>query len=265
MQELHRDVYQVQGANRLRWFGKSANQNYWFNYFAKNLTADHYRNARKLNLSADDLGKVLLGELNLDSQYLEAGCGLGYWVAALRQHGFDVVGIDYSESLIAKVRQIEPNLSVRFGNALAIDYPDETFDGYLSFGVIEHRLEGPEPFLKESYRVVKPGGKLILTVPGFGPLRRLKAMLGAYRDDVQGCEFFQYGFTKTELLSLVEQAGFRPTLAKYIYLDRLLQEEIPGYRRITHYSHLRPIRRTILAPFSGLDGHMLLVVGQKRE
>lgn len=248
---------------RLFWYGKPAEPGYWHNYFASNITASYYEGARALNLQEHELGRVLIQELDRDGQYLEAGCGLGYWVAALRQQGFDVVGIDYSESLVAEIRQIEPNLPVRFGNALAIDYPDETFDGYLSFGVVEHRLEGPEPFLKEAYRVVKPGGKLILTVPGFGPLRRLKARLGAYRDDVQGYEFFQYGFTKTELLSLVEQAGFRPTLAKYIYLDRLLQEEIPGYRRITHYSHLRPIRRMILAPFSGLDGHMLLVVGQK--
>jgi SAM-dependent methyltransferase len=258
--ENARRVYDQQ---RLCWYGEPAEPEYWATYFAKNITSSYYQSARKLNLQEHELGQVLIEELHKEGKHLEAGCGLGYWVAALRQHGFDVVGIDYSESLVAKIRQIEPRLPVRFGNALAIDCPDEAFDGYLSFGVVEHRLEGPEPFLKEAYRVVKPGGKLILTVPGFGPLRQLKARLGAYRDDIHGCEFFQYGFTQTELLGLIEQAGFRPTLAKYIYLDRLLQEEIPGYRRITHYSHLRPLRRMILAPFSGLDGHMLLIVGEK--
>jgi SAM-dependent methyltransferase len=263
MQGSRKDVRQIRSANRLRWFGNPANQEYWFEYFAKKITAAYYLSARTHNLQVDDLGKVLLEELNSSGKYLEAGCGLGYWVTALRQYGFDVEGIDYSESLVAEVKKLEPNLSIQFGDALAIDCPDGTFDGYLSFGVVEHRQEGPEPFLKEAYRVVKQGGKLILTVPGFGPLRQFKARLGAYRDDIEGYQFFQYGFTKTELLDLVEQAGFRPRFAKYIFLDRLLLEEVLPYRKITHFNHLRPVRKFILAPFSGIDGHMLLVVGQK--
>jgi len=253
----------VWDGKRLLWYGEPADPQYWTSYFAKHVTLSYFEGARKLNLQEHDLGQVLVKELNKDGKHLEAGCGLGYWVAAMRHWGYDMQGIDYSAPLVAEVKKLEPDLPLAFGNALAIDCPDETFDTYLSFGVIEHRQEGPEPFLKEAWRVVKPGGKLILTVPSFGPLRRLKARLGLYRDEVKGYEFYQYGFTITELLGLVEQAGFRPRLARYIFLDRLLQEEIPGYRWITKYSRLRPLRGLALAPFSGRDGHMLLVVGDK--
>jgi SAM-dependent methyltransferase len=247
----------------LFWYGQAPDPDHWARYFEKNITQATYDQARRLNFQGHDLGRVLVEELDQGGTHLEAGCGLGYWVAALLQRGYDIHGIDFSSALIDQVKNIEQYLPVAFGDALAIDCPDESFDTYLSFGVVEHRLEGPEPFLREASRVVKPEGKLILTVPGFGPLRQFKARLGAYRDDIQGYSFYQYGFTKTELLNLVAQAGFQPGQVKYIFLDRLLQEELPGYRRIVHYSHLRRIRKPILSLFTGVDGHMLLVVGKK--
>ena len=42
--------------------------------------------------------------------------------------------------------------------------PDNTFDYAVSFQVIEH-IEDDVTFLKEIYRVLKPGGQLILTTP----------------------------------------------------------------------------------------------------
>jgi SAM-dependent methyltransferase len=260
---MREKTHRVCSQNRLLWYGRPANPQYWQDYFTNQVTPAYYESTRKLDLKNHELGKVLLQELNHSGKHLEAGCGLGYWVVALNQHGFSVEGIDFAEALIAEMKKIEPEMPVRHGNALAIDCPDETYDTYLSFGVVEHRIEGPEPFLVEAHRVIKTGGKLILSVPGFGPLRQLKGRLGCYRDDIQDEAFYQYGFSKAELLSIVEQTGYRLKMSRFIFLDRLLQEEVSFYRKLSHYSHLRQMRKLILAPFSGLDGHMLLVVGEK--
>lgn len=253
----------IHSQERLLWYGRPADPAFWEDYFANQIHTSYFEEARKLDLKNHELGKVLLEELNRNGRHLEAGCGLGYWVAVLRHHGFNIEGIDFSAELIKKIKQVEPELPVRYGNALAIDCPDQEYDSYLSFGVVEHRYEGPEPFFREANRVTKAGGKLILTVPGFGPLRMLKARLGCYRDDIQGCEFYQYAFSKGELISLLERSGFRPKRCRFIFLDRLLQEEAQAYRKIIHYSHLKRLRKLVLKPFSGVDGHMLLVVSEK--
>jgi len=86
-----------------------------------------------------------------DGFHLEAGCGAGYWVAALKHHGFNIEGIEYAHELVDLVHSVRPQLPVRYGDALAIDRPDNHYDSYLSFGLVEHPFEGPKPFLAEAY------------------------------------------------------------------------------------------------------------------
>lgn len=47
-----------------------------------------------------------------------------------------------------------------------LPYPDATFDGLVSMDVIEH-VPDPEPWLREAFRVVRPGGHLFLTTPNY--------------------------------------------------------------------------------------------------
>ena len=120
-----------------------------------------------------------------------------------------------------------PELPVREGNALHIDCPDNHYDTYLSIGVVEHRIEGPEPFLAEAYRVLKPGGKILISVPFFGPVRKLKNRLSMYDRKPPELPFFQYGFTSEEFTNYLQKAGFSIERVQPLYPHRLLLEEIP--------------------------------------
>lgn len=249
---------------RIAWYGETGDEQYWYEYWQARLDPNYYMSAEARPLASDELGKVLLQAMRPDGLHLEAGCGAGYWVAALRQHGLRVEGIEYAQNLVDLVHALYPQLPIRWGNALSIDRPDDHYDSYLSFGVVEHRIEGPEPFLAEAYRVLKPQGKIIISVPFFGPIRRLKSRLPLYERERPDLPFFQYGFTQREFTSYLQRAGFSIETTRVLYVDRLLIEEVPLYRWLSFRRRQgRFVKHWAETLLRNRDGHMLLVVGQK--
>lgn len=103
---------------------------------------------------------------------LEAGCGTGKYVCALRVRGYDMEGIDYAPETILKIKAIDPTLQVRQGDIFSIDRPDGFYSGYVSIGVLEHNFEGPMAGLHEAHRVLRVGGVAIITVPQLNSARR---------------------------------------------------------------------------------------------
>ncbi len=248
---------------RMIWYGDSGNDRYWYEYWKKRLTPGYYTTAESLDLSSDPLGAVLLQTIPRQGLHLEAGCGAGYWVAALRHHGYIIEGIEYSRELVELVQKANPDLPVRQGDALHIDSPDSHYDSYISIGVVEHRVAGPEPFLTEAHRILKPGGKILISVPYFGPTRKLKGHLSLYSCTQPDLPFFQYGFTRNQFTSLLQNAGFAIDIVKPLYPHRMLLEEIPFYRCIFNQSWGHVVKRYAESLLQNKDGHMLLVVGHK--
>ena len=258
-QDRHRYV----SHKRIEWYGAQGDERYWYDYWKARLTTDYYMAAENTPLRQYELGQILLRYLSSHGLHLEAGCGAGYWVAALRQRGLRIEGIEYARELVELVRTVNPHLPVRQGDALAIACPDGAYDGYLSIGVVEHRQAGPEPFLMEAYRVLKPGGRILIAVPYFGPTRQLKSKLFLYERQRPALPFFQYGFSKQEFSRILRKAGFSVAYAQPLYIHRLLQEELPGYHRLARKApFVRKLAEYILRK---RDGHMLLIVGQKPE
>jgi SAM-dependent methyltransferase len=101
---------------------------------------------------------------------LDLGCGAGRAAIGMARLGFDVHGVDQSAEMIEAARQIadEVGVSARFevGDALAIPYPDDYFDGLVFaysglMGIIprERRLLA----LLEIYRVLKSDGRFVFS------------------------------------------------------------------------------------------------------
>ena len=248
---------------RIEWYGEQGDERYWYEYWKARLTADYYIAAENVSLRQDELGQILLAYLPPHGLHLEAGCGAGYWVAALRHQGFSIEGIEYAGELVELVQAVNPHLPVKQGNALAIACPDGSYDSYLSIGVVEHQLEGPEPFIIEAYRVLKPGGSILIAVPYFGPTRKLKSKLFMYERQRPTLPFFQYGFSKQEFSRILRKAGFYVVYARPLYAHRLLQEDLPGYNWLAKRAPFT--RRLAEYILRKRDGHMILMVGQKPE
>ncbi len=76
-----------------------------------------------------------------------------------------LIGLDYAENALRVSKDYDPSLVLATGDVHALPYADNTFGGYLSFGVLEHFEAGMAQPLAEAYRVLKPGGILVLTIP----------------------------------------------------------------------------------------------------
>ncbi len=110
---------------------------------------------------------------------LDIGCGHGWYPFHLiDKWSFNghITGIDISEHNIKifqdeiTKRKYSGKLSANIANAEALPYPDNTFDTVYSTEALEH-IESPENFFKEATRVLKPGGRLIITTPS-GPIHK---------------------------------------------------------------------------------------------
>jgi ubiquinone/menaquinone biosynthesis C-methylase UbiE len=104
---------------------------------------------------------------------LDLGCGNGGDVRELAQlvgPTGRVVGVDRSETLIATalVRLAEERLPVEFqvGNAYALSFPDEMFDGCRADRVFHH-MERPAQAMAELVRVARSGARLVTIDPDF--------------------------------------------------------------------------------------------------
>lgn len=99
------------------------------------------------------------------SKIFDFGCGSGYLVGGLQKMGYDVCGIDFEEEAINYgFSSGVKNLKIGTGNA--IDYADASFDMVTAFDVLEH-IKDEKPSLGELFRVLKPGGKMIISVPAY--------------------------------------------------------------------------------------------------
>ncbi len=100
---------------------------------------------------------------------LDLGCNTGIILMPLLEKGIDVVGVDINSGDVAqakknlKNRGLDPK-KVQAAAGQDLPFADETFDLVLLVDVLEHASESTA-VTSEVYRVLKPGGLAVATVP----------------------------------------------------------------------------------------------------
>jgi len=117
--------------------------------------------------------ELFLSYIPREGKIVDAGCGFGKWVIYLKRQGYDIMGIDDNKIAVAKLKDYDDSLHVELGDILDVHYPDNSFDAYISMGVVEHFEDGPTSALNEAYRVLKPNGLIFVSVPTVNIIRRL--------------------------------------------------------------------------------------------
>ena len=130
---------------------------------------------------------------------LDLGCGSGQTLAWFRGEfpEWRTVGFDLSREGLHVARMAGE--AVCEASALALPFPDHTFDAAITFDVLQHLpLDGGDATaLREARRVLKPGGVLLV---------RTNAQSIPHTPPDQGYNFRKY--TSRELRAVVELAGF---------------------------------------------------------
>ncbi|MFO1460738.1 MAG: bifunctional demethylmenaquinone methyltransferase/2-methoxy-6-polyprenyl-1,4-benzoquinol methylase UbiE [Verrucomicrobiota bacterium] len=112
---------------------------------------------------------VRLAEIRPGDRALDVCCGTGDVAFALAGAGAEVTGLDFSEPMLAVARRRAgervpskgPVPRFQQGDALQLPFPDAEFDAVtVSYGL--RNLADLDRGLRELYRVLKPGGRLLI-------------------------------------------------------------------------------------------------------
>jgi ubiquinone/menaquinone biosynthesis C-methylase UbiE len=138
---------------------------YDFPYHYLDLRADEYRLILHVEYvsrlqTVKDLLKPFEGQ-----RVLDAGCGDGRFCYDMKNENVEIVGVDFSERALTFARAFSPEVEFFAGDLKALEIPGE-FDAVVFIETLEHILPREIPTAVESLAgMLKPGGKLIVTVP----------------------------------------------------------------------------------------------------
>ncbi len=109
----------------------------------------------------------------------DIGCAAGDLTMELQALGYSMTGIDFESERIARAREVaaKKGLDVLFvTRELQETSQEEWFDGMIMGEVLEH-FSHPRAILDQHLALVRPGGKIVITVPNMANLRaRLKLL-----------------------------------------------------------------------------------------
>jgi SAM-dependent methyltransferase len=273
------------GRVMLAYYSVAADREFWSDHWGGHSAGELLALARRSPLT-----DLVTAALPPAARVLEAGCGLGQYVLLLRERGWPALGVDWSVEALAACRRVAPApLAAMELTRLALR--DGAVEAYVSLGVVEHDAAGPDAILAEARRALAPGGTLVLSVPYVngvrwlgGPWirRRGRAVAAA------GGRFYQYAFSRRELLAALARHGFTPLAAHPYDPARLLRRALPRFLAGALGRAARPVptgaldasrrppptraasrlgalaRRVLYTePSLRLLGHMLLVVARR--
>ena len=143
-----------------------------------------------------------------EASVLDAGCGTGGLIKALQHYEprWKITGLDYSPIACAFASE-RTTVAIKEGSIEALPFSEKQFDAVVSADVISQIDDGSKA-LNEFARVLKPGGILVINVAAYN-------WMWSYHDDI--CES-RHRFRRSELASLLKNAGFEVTISSYVNL-----------------------------------------------
>ncbi len=181
-----------------------------------------------------------------EKKILDIGCATGSLAIELGKTGYIVDAIDLDENMIYSAKQKQKNSNVRFkvANMLKLheDFSPDSFNGISCFGNTMVHLTSKQlivDFLESAYRILKKEGKLMLQILNYeyilkaqvtelpiidnenitfkryyqylenGLINFKTTLVTKYNNAVVQNEVLLYPITKSKLLTLIEESGFK--------------------------------------------------------
>jgi len=147
----------------------------------------------------------LLGGYRKSGRLLDVGTGFGFFVAEMKKKEWEAAGVEISQKALDYATNVL-GLTVHPGPLEKAGFPENHFDAVTGFYVIEH-LPFPKTFLRECYRILKPGGLLLLRYPHTTPIKNFLRFLGV-RNRLYDVPAHLCDFSPKIIQGCLEKIGF---------------------------------------------------------
>jgi SAM-dependent methyltransferase len=190
------------------WSPEKAEQ-FWNHFSSDPRLSSQYFSNHSGGLLLEYLSKLV----KFEGRVLDYGCGLGYLVGHLLEHGIACEALDFSANSIKRVKEQFADHPLFRGAIVATEVPtplpDKSIDLLLSVEMVEHLFDMHlAPTFAEFHRLVRPGGTLIVTTPNDEELEASRVLCPDC-----GCFFHQYqhlrSWTVRSLREALESHGFQ--------------------------------------------------------
>jgi SAM-dependent methyltransferase len=151
---------------------------------------------------------LLLAEARRGERVLDLGCGAGRFVAALRDHGADPVGVELAAAALERARRNVPGADLRcLAGDGSLPLEHGSVDLVWCSEVLEH-VADTEHLLLEVRRVLRPRGRLLATVPFHGRVKGALIALTAFERHFDPVGEHLRFYTRRSLARTLEDGGF---------------------------------------------------------
>jgi 2-polyprenyl-6-hydroxyphenyl methylase/3-demethylubiquinone-9 3-methyltransferase len=149
---------------------------------------------------------------------LDLGCGAGFLANELARRGYEVTGLDISQSTLEVARNHDSTRAVKYcyGDAYKLEWGSGTFDVVCAMDFLEH-VEHPEKVVRETARVLKPGGLFFFYTFNRNFLSWLVVIKGVewfIRNTPPRMHRLRYFIKPSELRRMCRENGMEVTLCK---------------------------------------------------
>lgn len=203
--------------------------------------------------------ELALEYLKRDDKILECGSVFGAFTKFMQEQGYkDYHVLDFVD-MIHLVDKSKITFHEIDFNTEKFPYPDNFFDGATVWGVAEH-MENPFHFAREAWRVIKPGGVLLFSLPN---IHHLSSRLGFLMQGV-----FPRWNLKSNHITMLPNGVIEKTIFRYFDLEKTVYTK-PG--TITTRKPKWPLRRafdkisTKIFPANELFGNYVAYVLRKKK
>jgi SAM-dependent methyltransferase len=147
---------------------------------------------------------VRLRQFIAGGRLLDVGCGIGYFVRAAQDAGYEAEGLEWDEDTAAHGRELW-KLPIWSGTLSSLDAHESAFDVVTFWQAFEH-MQRPREVLERVSALLNPGGVLVIAVPNFSSLQSALFRSRWYHLDLPRHMFH---YDPENLSAVVSRHGFR--------------------------------------------------------